>query len=249
MTISTLGAFQERGQARRPSFEALDNFFWHALSGAQACFTNGTGSIRRLAPGFAPLMATADPHRPDIDALAPYCRPGERLHCLDWAGEASERWRNEAEATLCRMVWNAAMPANHDAVDLVRLDHSHLSQVLDLVQRAHSGPFGERMLELGDYFGCFANGRLVAMSGERLHVDAYREISAVCTDPEYRGQGLAQALVRRLVHRQMQRRETPMLHVRLENALARQLYERMGFREHCRTTVRIVSYLGEGGNR
>ncbi len=228
---------------------AHDHFFWNALSGAQAQFATGTRSVRRLAPGFTPFMAAADPQRPDFAALAPYCRPGERLHCFEWKGAAPEGWRIEFEATLCRMVWSAGTPPDSEDDGVVQLDHSHLAQVLDLVERTQPGPFGPRMLELGDYVGCFAGGRLVALAGERLHAGAHREISAVCTDPDHRGRGLAQLLVRHLIRRQLRRHETPLLHVRLENTSAHRLYEQMGFREQRRVAVRAIEYQGGGAGR
>lgn len=244
MTISTLVPSPDIDAGRRSPPQALDNVFWRAMSGAQAAFTVGSSSTRRLASGFTPLMAAADPQRPDFDALAPHCRPGEHLHCLGWDGAAPDGWRIEFETPLCRMVWDAPLPCGDDAAGLVKLDRSHLAQVLDLVQQTQPGPFGPRMLELGDYVGHVVDGRLVAMAGERLKVDGHREISAVCTHPEFRGRGLARTLVRVLVRRQLQRDETPILHVRSENAPALGLYERMGFHIDGRTRVRIVCFLG-----
>src|SRR3546814_17260936 len=66
-----------------------------------------------------------------------------------------------------------------------------------------------RTRELGDYIGVHDQGRLVAMAGQRLHIDGYREISAVCTDPEYRGRGLAAALTAEIAARIHEAGETP----------------------------------------
>jgi ribosomal protein S18 acetylase RimI-like enzyme len=222
----------------------LDNFNWQALVGPQARFAVGTGAARRLAPGFPPLTGFAVPQQPDFEALAQHCRAGERFHCVGWDGDAPSGWRIESQSVLCRMVWKAPSPSCDEDIKAERIELKHLPQVLDLVERARPGPFGPRTPELGEYFGCFANGRLVAMAGERLHAGAFREISGVCTDPDHRGQGMAQSLVRTLVRRQIERHETPLLHVRVENVNAFRLYERMGFRDHCRRTVRVVSYLG-----
>lgn len=166
-----------------------------------------------------------------------------------WDGATPAGWRMESQSILCRMVWHAAAPSGDASIKMIRLGPPHLSQALDLVERARPGPFGPRTFELGECFGCFANGRLVAMAGERLQAGEFREISGVCTDPDYRGQGLAQSLMGTLIRRQMERRETPLLHVRVENVDAYRLYQRMGFRDHCRQTVRVVSYLGEAQSR
>ncbi len=45
----------------------------------------------------------------------------------------------------------------------------------------------------------------------------------------------------KLVRRQMQRGETPFLHVMSANATARRLYARMGFADYREVVVRVVS--------
>jgi predicted GNAT family acetyltransferase len=44
-----------------------------------------------------------------------------------------------------------------------------------------------------------------------------------------------------LIRRQMQRGETPFLHVMTSNSNASRLYERMGFRAYRESVVRVVS--------
>jgi predicted GNAT family acetyltransferase len=74
------------------------------------------------------------------------------------------------------------------------------------------------------------------MAGERLHPPGWTEISAVCTAPEHRGQGLAARLVRALAHGIRERGETPFLHAAGSNVNAIRLYESLGFRLRGRTT-------------
>jgi predicted GNAT family acetyltransferase len=47
--------------------------------------------------------------------------------------------------------------------------------------------------------------------------------------------------MRKLVRRQLARGETPFLHVMRENAVARRLYERLGFAVYRESVVRVVS--------
>lgn len=67
------------------------------------------------------------------------------------------------------------------------------------------------------------------------------EVSGICTHPEFRGRGLARRLTSKLIRRQMQRGETPFLHVMSANTGARALYEKMGFRNYRETVVRVIS--------
>jgi predicted GNAT family acetyltransferase len=143
-----------------------------------------------------------------------------------------------------RMVWDGAPPPTDEFPDAVRLGPEHAAQAVELTTLTNPGPFGQRTIELGDYFGWFEAGRLVAMAGERMHAGSLREVSGVCTHPDHQGRGLARRLMLKLIRRQMQRGETPFLHVMRANSGARGLYERMGFRDYCETTIRVVSPAG-----
>src|SRR5262249_255229 len=117
----------------------------------------------------------------------------------------------------------------------------HATRALELAILTNPGPFGVRTIELGDYFGVFEGERLVAMAGERMFADVLREISGVCTHPDFQGKGLARQLMLKLIRREIQRGETPFLHVMRDNAAARGLYARMGFRDYKESVVRVVS--------
>ena len=219
----------------------LDNITWHALSGPHARFSAGTNTARRYAAGFSPILGFATPLRPDFDALAPYCAADEHFYCDGWTGEAPPGWRLDVESTMFKMVWEAPMPAQDEVPDAVRLDARHAARAFELASLTKPGPFGPRTIELGEYFGCFEGDRLVAMAGERMTAGTLREISGVCTHPDSQGQGLARKLMAKLVRLQMQRGETPFLHVMRDNENARRLYERMGFRNYRESVVRVVS--------
>lgn len=219
----------------------LDNIVWNALSGPQAAHAEGAGAARRYAHGFSPIVGFADQQRPDFDALAPFCDPGEHFYCDGWSGAAPDGWRIDAETTMFKMVWDAAIPERDEAPDAVRLRPAHYAQALDLATLTKPGPFGPRTPELGEYFGVFEGDRLVAMAGERMHAGTLRELSGVCTHPDRQGKGHARRLMLKLVRRQMQRGETPFLHVMSANENARRLYARMGFREYREAVVRVVA--------
>jgi GNAT superfamily N-acetyltransferase len=219
----------------------LDNIFWNCLSGRHAHLSTGTERARRYAPGFSPIVGFPDPQQPDFAALAPFCEPGERFYCDAWSGPAPDGWRIEAESTMYRMVWDGVMPGQDAAPDAIPLGPQHAAQALELALLTRPGPFGPRTIELGDYFGCFEDGQLVAMAGERMAAPGLREISGVCTHPDHQGRGHARRLMLKLIRRQLLRGETPFLHVMRANEAAHGLYLRMGFRDYCETVVRVVT--------
>jgi len=219
----------------------LENIFWHALSGDHAQYSSGCDRARRYTRGFSPIIAFADPQRPDFDALAPHCDAGEQLYCDAWSGAAPDGWQVDAETTMYRMVWDRATPADDAAPDAIALGPQHAAQALELATLTRPGPFGIRTIELGEYFGYFDGERLIAMAGERTSARGLREVSGVCTHPDYQGKGYARRLALKLIRRQMLRGELPFLHVMRNNDAAHGLYLRMGFRDYKETMVRVVS--------
>lgn len=219
----------------------LDNIFWHALAGPHAKFATGVDDARRYARGFSPILGFADVERPNFEALVPWCAPDEHFYCDGWAGPVAAGWQIDTESTMFKMVREGALPAPDDAAGLVRLGPEHAARALELATLTRPGPFGLRTIELGEYFGCFEGERLVAMAGERTHAGAWREISGVCTHPDFQGRGFAYRLMLKLIRRQMQRGETPFLHVTRDNIGARGFYRRMGFEDYKESVVRVVS--------
>ena len=113
--------------------------------------------------------------------------------------------------------------------EAIELGPDDAAEMLALADATKPGPFLLRTRELGRYVGVRHEGRLVAMAGERMHPPGYTEVSAVCTDEEFRGRGLAERLVRTICAGIVARDETPILHVAGTNTGAIRLYERMGF--------------------
>ena len=219
----------------------LDNVTWRTLAGPHAHFAAGTQDARRYARGFSPIAGFADPARPNFAALAPFVAPGEGFYCDGWFGAVPGGFRLDAESTMFKMYYAGDRPEVDEAPDAVPLGPAHASQALALASLTHPGPFGPRTVELGDYFGYFVEGQLVAMAGERMCAPGFREISGVCTHPDFQGHGRARRLMLKLVRRQLARDERPFLHVMRDNAGARALYERIGFRNYRETVVRVVA--------
>jgi predicted GNAT family acetyltransferase len=107
--------------------------------------------------------------------------------------------------------------------------------------------FRPRTVDLGRYFGVFDGDLLVAMIGERMGMPGYREISAVCTHPDFTGRGLARRLLAFLARDIAVRGDTPFLHVSPANQRAVRLYEQNGF--STRITIRFAALRAPAGAR
>ncbi|GAA1288562.1 GNAT family N-acetyltransferase [Saccharothrix xinjiangensis] len=211
----------------------LDNPAWASLTGAHARFAEVRGQVRRYLPDVAPFLAVADDPGDgvwsDVAALA---GPGAVV-AVNSSLTPPGGWEVVDRVPGVQLV--AADVADEPFAEAVRLGPADVPEALELVGRTRPGPFRVRTIELGTYLGVRRDGRLVAMAGERLRPPGYAEISAVCTDPAYRGRGLATRLVLAVAHGIRGRGETPIMHAAAGNTGAIRLYESLGF-ELRRTT-------------
>jgi predicted GNAT family acetyltransferase len=67
------------------------------------------------------------------------------------------------------------------------------------------------------------------MAGERLRPPGWTEVSAVCTDPAWRGHGFASRLTRAIAAGIIARGDIPFLHAIATNGTAIRLYKDLGF--------------------
>jgi ribosomal protein S18 acetylase RimI-like enzyme len=209
----------------------LENVIWQALTSRQAQFAEARGEARRFLSEVTLLSAFREPSDPGYESLAELAGAnGTAALFLDDPYEARYGWEVIATAPLLQMVCENGRAGRDPACEILDLGSEDSAEMIELTTLTKPGPFGKRTHELGNYVGIRQNGRLVAMSGQRLQVPGYTEVSAVCTRPEHTGKGYAAALMLEVTRRIRERGETPFLHVRGDNSRAIALYERLGFR-------------------
>lgn len=210
----------------------LENVIWNALTTRQSHFSEACGEARRFLREVTLLSAFRDPGDEGYESLAELVGAnGTAGLFLDEPYADRRGWEMIATAPLVQMVSADGMETgSHPALEMVELGPEDSADMIELTSLTKPGPFGKRTHELGNYIGIRQDNRLIAMSGQRLQVPGYTEVSAVCTHPEYTGKGYAAALMREVMRRIRQRGEMPFLHVRGDNTRAIALYERLGFR-------------------
>jgi ribosomal protein S18 acetylase RimI-like enzyme len=207
----------------------LDNPVHAALTGLQAHFAERRGAALRYQVDVSPFMALpSDPVDQDWADLAALVGPGATAALTGADPKPPAAWDVVWSLGGVQMVDDGVVGAAD--VEAVRLTAADVPEMLALVAQTKPGPFLTRTIELGTYLGIRRDGRLAAMAGERMHLTGWTEISAVCTDPDFRGSGLATRLVRALVREIRDRDEAPFLHAAATNTSAIRLYEAMGFR-------------------
>jgi ribosomal protein S18 acetylase RimI-like enzyme len=110
-------------------------------------------------------------------------------------------------------------------------------ELFNLVNLVQPGYFKEKTAELGQYFGIYKNGELVAVTGERMKMNKFTEVSAVVTHPDHTGKGYAKQLIKYTCEKIFKEDKLPYLHVAETNVAAIKLYEKLGF-----TTRRKISF-------
>jgi ribosomal protein S18 acetylase RimI-like enzyme len=212
----------------------LDNAVWHALHGPQATLAEQLPRAARYLPDVAPFAALPDDAKPQAwDDLRTLVGPGQGAVLFRRGPlEVPDAWEVMFRFDGVQMVLDGPMRSTRPApagVAIENLAHADVPAMLDLVDRTRPGPFLPRTIELGTYLGIKVDGVLVAMGGERMRLDGYTEISAVCTDPAFRGRGFAQTVVRALVDGVQARGHVAFLHAAITNEPAIKLYDAMGF--------------------
>ncbi|MBO3743779.1 GNAT family N-acetyltransferase [Actinoplanes flavus] len=207
----------------------LDDPAWNSLHGAHARFAVVHGRAARYDHEVAPFHALSDPADPKAwDDLAELVPLGEAVVIPGAGGTARPGWETDTRIGGVQLV--ATTLRSEPAPGAVPLGAADVPEMLDLVERTQPGPFRKRTVELGTYLGLrSADGRLIAMAGERLHPRGWTEISAVCTDPGFRKRGLATRLVRAVAAGIRERGEIPFLHTSARNETAIRLYQGIGF--------------------
>ncbi len=219
----------------------LDNIIWKALTTRQAEFAESFDQARRFVPEVSPLAAFREPAPEAYESLAGLVGTGETVGLfLEAPYHAQPGWSFIAGAPMPEMVYEAGLRPAHSGgplsphkqdQEILELGDADSRDMMALTALTKPGPFGKRTHELGTYLGIRLDGKLVAMTGERLKIPGYTEVSAVCTHPEHTGHGYARILMAEVMRRICSRGETPVLHVRGDNVRAIELYERLGFRQ------------------
>jgi Predicted acetyltransferase len=212
----------------RADTSVLDHAAWRSLTGPHARFAERHGNVVRYPVDVSPFLALPPEPKPaDWDDLAALAGPGAVV-TVAGLPDPPPGWEVVQVIPGVQLVDDgvAAVPDG----EAVRLTPDDVPEMLDLVARTRPGPFLPRTIEMGTYLGIRRGGRLVAMAGERLRPPGWTEISAVCTDPEFRGQGLATRLVLAVAAGIRARGETPFMHAAADNTNAIRLYESLGFR-------------------
>ncbi|HEV2081513.1 MAG TPA: GNAT family N-acetyltransferase [Brevundimonas sp.] len=220
----------------------LDRPIWSALTTRQAHLAVGDGRALRFDADFALFAAAADAG-PEATAAMSALIPEEGVVGLVEAGAVAlpPGARVVTEAACVQMTLTSLTPARGPEPDWIDLGEPDAPEMLALATLTEPGPFFAKTHQLGAFVGVRIGGRLAAMAGERMKPDGFTEVSGVCAHPDFRGRGLAAALMRIVTERILARGETPFLHAYAHKPQALALHQGVGFTVRSPVTFTVLS--------
>lgn len=208
----------------------LDNPVYHALRTDNQHLGYGNEYVKYFDEAVSPFAGFADDYAQGFHDLY-HLLPSGRSILYATPRQLTEPGGWEARQAIegLQLVYDTQVAVTPSAHTLVPLLQEHVPAMIALARLTKPGPFSTRTIDFGRYYGIFINKQLVAMTGQRLHLSPFAEVSAVCTHPDHLGKGYAAALVQHVVDGIQHDGQTPFLHVRADNRRAINLYERLGF--------------------
>ena len=212
----------------------LDNPIWNSLATRHAHLAIGAdighGLARRYPADIGPLSAVQELTSEAYADLAAIVPEGDgAVLFLENSLEIPAGWQLLRGGTLVQMVCPTSPDRPSLAEAILPMTSTDFPEMVTLASLTEPGPFRDHTANLGGFVGIRVDGRLAAMAGQRLAPAGFAEVSAVCTHPDFRGRGYAQALVAAVTRNIHSEGRMPFLTSFEAKAGAVRIYEQVGF--------------------
>jgi len=213
----------------------LDNPVWYSVSETHKDFGIDFGTIKFYHPDYCPFGGLISLENTE-DPISEYSKLVNNFHIIGNKPTVPDNLKIDHELICLQMIVHDRIEEeNKDQI--IKLGEKHLDDLLGLVKIVYPEYFKKKTSSLGNYYGIYKNNQLVAVTGERMQMDEYMEVSAVITHPEHTGKGYAKQLVAHTVNAILEQNKTPFLHVAESNIGAIKLYEKLGFQTRAKISV------------
>ena len=209
-------------------FEKLDNPVWYSLSETHDNFAISYPGIKFYDPEYCPFggFVTSDNIALQIDEYSKFIND---FFLVGNKPVFSKKISLDKELVCLQMVLEKRIEAVL-IQELIKLNVGSANALANLVNEVQPGYFKKKTKLMGDYFGIIKEGKLVAVTGERMKMNDFTEVSAVVTHPSYAGKGFARQLIAHTANKILDENKIPYLHVAETNFGAIRLYENLGFK-------------------
>ena len=208
----------------------LHNPVFNALCSGDKQLSFGTDAVKFFDEEVSPFVGFEESNTKGFAELYELLPQGRKiLYAIPSPISPPKGWQVLHDIKGLQFVYEGNPDIKNEFADVQPLGKTHIDEMVDLATLTKPGPFGTGTINFGYYHGIFEHEKLVAMTGQRLHVHEFTEISAVCTHPDHTGKGYAYTLLQHQLQLILQHGQQPFLHVREDNERAIALYQRLGF--------------------
>ncbi|CAM2995246.1 GNAT family N-acetyltransferase [Flavobacterium frigoris] len=205
----------------------LDNPVWHSLSESHKEYAITYDDTQFYDPEYCPFGATLNTKK-SSNAIAQYSNLSDNFFIVGEKPEIPATLKIANELVCLQMMIRE--PIDIPIIDtIIKLEENHREDLLGLVKIVYPEYFKSKTATLGNYYGIYKDSQLVAVTGERMQMNTFIEVSAVITHPNYLGKGYAKQLVAHTANTILNQNKTAFLHVYEKNFGAIKLYEKLGF--------------------
>jgi len=205
----------------------LDNPVWNSLSETHREFVLDYANTKFYHPDYCPFGGFIN-SQSTLEASNQYSVATDNFFIVGEKPEISNSLKIVKELVCLQMIiYNKIELSITDTI--IKLTEEHNDKLVHLVNLVQPGYFKNKTASLGNYYGIFKEDQLVAITGERMKMNDFTEVSAIITHPDHTGKGYAQQLITHCVNSIFSESKAPYLHVVESNMGAIALYEKLGF--------------------
>ncbi|SEQ06596.1 FR47-like protein [Hyunsoonleella jejuensis] len=209
--------------------QTLQNPVWYALKETHQKYVVAYDEVKFYNPNICPFGAFPNASKTK-KALTAYSKLTDSFFLVS---ENDTPDFDEHHVVLNQKIEGCQMVLNDLATveiseTIVPLTETYIQEIYDLIWLVMPGYYKKRTFDMGDYFGIFKHGKLIAISGQRMQTNDFIEVSGVVTHPDFTRQGFAKQLITHTVQEILKTGKHPILHTTKGNP-AIGLYESLGF--------------------
>ena len=212
----------------------LDNPAWNSLNEIHEKFSIEHKAIKFYNPEYCPFGGFIGQ---DMQGISEYSKLVNSFFVIGEKPLLNESISLKRNLVCEQMILKTQINIDLREEIISLRDENQKQELFNLVNLVQPGYFKNKTVNLGRYFGIYKDNKLVAVSGERMKMNEFTEISAIVTHPKHTGNGYASQLIKHITDQVFQENKIPYLHVVESNIHAIKLYKKLGF-----TTRRQISF-------
>lgn len=218
-----------------PDEKKLDNPVWFSLSETHEKFAIDGDGIKFYPPDYCPFGGFIN-HENTVNPITEYAKLTDSFYIIGKKPIIPNHLKLNDELVCHQMIiYKKIDEIRND--EIVKLNEKHLDDLLELVKIVYPEYFKKKTYTLGNYYGIYKDNQLLAVTGERMQMKNFTEVSAVITHPDHTGKGYAKQLVAHTVNTIFDQNKTPFLHVSKANIGAIKLYVKLGFQTRKKISI------------